>query len=270
MEWNEIERKAGRIGVSPQMVLREEVQKGILASMSLLGAFRYLIFQGGTASRLFYGNPRFSEDLDFVLREGEDFELHAIKEDIERQLSLDFHYIPEVDVYVQKKGNGMCRMLLKTRSEELAQRLVINIELFRVPSYLNSSLIMEYPPLNPVVRVEDREEMLADKLIAISLRRYLKGRDIWDIHYLHKLGIEAPAELIVKKGRDYGEEDIAKKMDEARKRLEKRGIPALKKELARFLPPSHYLQIKGSLEEVISTVISLLEIFVRRIEDEVE
>jgi len=46
-------------------VFQEEVQKAVLASLSRDEAFNHLVFQGGTALRLFYENPRFSEDSDF-------------------------------------------------------------------------------------------------------------------------------------------------------------------------------------------------------------
>ncbi len=54
------------LGIHSRMVFREEMQKVVLTAMALQGCFNNLVFQGGTALRLFHGNPRFSEDIDLV------------------------------------------------------------------------------------------------------------------------------------------------------------------------------------------------------------
>ncbi|RLF50674.1 MAG: nucleotidyl transferase AbiEii/AbiGii toxin family protein, partial [Thermoplasmata archaeon] len=75
MLWEEIIAKSEKIGATPTQVFQEEVQKVLLTSLSRDEAFNHIVFQGGTALRLFYGNPRFSEDLDFVLKQNETFDL---------------------------------------------------------------------------------------------------------------------------------------------------------------------------------------------------
>ncbi|MBA3044201.1 nucleotidyl transferase AbiEii/AbiGii toxin family protein, partial [archaeon] len=119
----------------------------------------------------------------------------------------------------------------------------------------NSPKILIYPPLNPVVRVEEREEILADKIIAIILRRYLKGRDIWDIHYLtDEMNVLTSQELLEKKIRDYGVGDFQKRIRESREKLLKEGVDALDREMKRFMPISTYNQLKISFEEIVESV----------------
>ena len=50
-------------------VLQEIVQHYVLASLARSGLFPEAIFHGGTCLRIFYGMSRFSEDLDFMLKE---------------------------------------------------------------------------------------------------------------------------------------------------------------------------------------------------------
>ena len=69
--WDEIIRKTENSGATVKYIFQEEVQKSVLAALALKGCFNNLVFQGGTALRLFYNNPRFSEDIDLVLKEGE-------------------------------------------------------------------------------------------------------------------------------------------------------------------------------------------------------
>jgi predicted nucleotidyltransferase component of viral defense system len=68
MLWDEIIDKSKLEKVNPKQILREEIQKSFLALFSQEGYFEKMVFQGGTALRLFYGNPRFSEDIDLVFR----------------------------------------------------------------------------------------------------------------------------------------------------------------------------------------------------------
>ena len=78
MLWDEIIEKTDRLGVPRKRVFQEEMQKAVLTALAIKGCFNNLVFQGGSALRLFYGNPRFSEDIDLVLKEGgESFELSS-------------------------------------------------------------------------------------------------------------------------------------------------------------------------------------------------
>lgn len=51
----------------PYEALREILQEIILYALSDAGFFTHAVFYGGTALRILYGLPRFSEDLDFSL-----------------------------------------------------------------------------------------------------------------------------------------------------------------------------------------------------------
>ena len=168
MSWNEIIQQGRKLGVSPAFILREEVQKASLASLSRMGAFNNIVFQGGTAIRHFYASPRFSEDLDFVLREGSEFDLASRRMELENLLSPTLYYLEgKATVKVQKDSVEAQRLAITVKSKELPQRLLINMELFYIPSYHNSPRILALPPLNPVVRIEDKEELLADKIVAV-------------------------------------------------------------------------------------------------------
>ena len=50
-----------------QQALRQVMQEIALAGLYRTGFFEKTAFYGGSALRIFYGLPRFSEDLDFSL-----------------------------------------------------------------------------------------------------------------------------------------------------------------------------------------------------------
>ncbi|HAJ95387.1 MAG TPA: hypothetical protein DCP02_04045 [Actinobacteria bacterium] len=55
------------ISVSYEQVVREEYEMIILKKLYESGQGKSFVFKGGTALRLAYGSPRFSEDLDFTV-----------------------------------------------------------------------------------------------------------------------------------------------------------------------------------------------------------
>ena len=73
-------------------LVKEGLQEIILQSLSETGFFNHALFHGGTCLRILHGLDRFSEDLDFTLREK----------------NLDFDLEPYLDSIVSKmKGFGL-------------------------------------------------------------------------------------------------------------------------------------------------------------------
>ena len=67
MEQSIAEQKARELKIDKTQVVREYWELIVLKGLYESPFGRYLIFKGGTALRLTYGSPRFSEDLDFSL-----------------------------------------------------------------------------------------------------------------------------------------------------------------------------------------------------------
>lgn len=55
--------------IEEQQAIREITQEVVLAALGRGDFFKQALFQGGTCLRIFYGLNRFSEDMDFILRE---------------------------------------------------------------------------------------------------------------------------------------------------------------------------------------------------------
>lgn len=240
------------------MIFREELQKAILTSFSKEGVFQNIVFQGGTALRLFYDNPRYSEDLDFVLREDSpSINIGNFLKKTKDFIGHSYSFLEGVKTRTQKKESDFQRYIIKTTSEDPEQRVRINIELFDLPSYLNETKILSFSPFQPVVRVERPEEILVDKVAALSGRKYIKGRDLWDIYFLTEqkdLSVDLP--LLLKKIKDYhmDKSDLIDELNEIGTRLEKEGKDILDTELKRFLSPSLYQYYHDDLDTVLASV----------------
>lgn len=75
-----------RLGISQEQVVREEYEIIILKMLFESEVGKSFVFKGGTALRLAYGSPRFSEDLDFsVIGDFDKRKLKALLEKIAAQ-----------------------------------------------------------------------------------------------------------------------------------------------------------------------------------------
>ena len=259
MLWDELLILSRKMQAPEKLIFLEEVQKAILTALSQKGCFNTVVFQGGTALRLFHGNIRFSEDIDFVLKDcKKDYKLEVHLSTIKRFVHDSFPFLENVSVTVQKQTPEIQRYVLKTYSDISGQRLRVHIELASIPSYNNHPRILAFPPFQPVVRVEDPLEILADKVTALTLRPYIKGRDLWDIYYLTtERNISIPWDLVYRKMQDYNstESDFFEKMRGTLLEVNIKGEKILKNELERFLPHSILEEYRLSIPDIIKTVV---------------
>ncbi|MFW6121475.1 MAG: nucleotidyl transferase AbiEii/AbiGii toxin family protein [Petrotogales bacterium] len=263
MTWEDIVNSSKKMKVKTYQVFQEKIQKSILTSLSREGVFNKLVFQGGTSLHFFYGNPRFSEDLHFVLRQGiNNCDLTPTTSKIQSFIGDVFPYLEDVNVNVQKNNSDLQRFIVRTISNIPEQTLRIHIEVAKVPSYLNQPRILDYPPLNPAVRVEHASEILADKVTALGSRPYLKGRDIWDIYFLIvEKDISIPWDLVIQKAKDYGNTiaELKKGIITASKRIKGEDISILSNEMKRFLPKPLLDQYSEVFDEITTRVAQEVE-----------
>lgn len=258
MHWEDVKRTAEHTGADIGLVFQEDVQKTVLTALSRKELFNHLVFQGGTALRLFYGNPRFSEDLDFVTLEGKSTDVLVKNVDhIQKFAEESYPFLNGVEVKVQK-DDDLKRLVLKTRSDDRNQRSRVHIEAFQVPSYDSSPRILDHQPFHPSVRVESMGEILCDKLVALIGRDYIKGRDLWDVHYLvQERDISIDWGLVEKKLDDYGVKDI--EPSATLNKCKGEGSKALDNEMKRFLPKDIYRDYEERFNTIIELSCELLD-----------
>ena len=200
-------------------VLRPVVEKELLhhdifREMGAAGLLAGLTFIGGTCLRACYGSPRLSGDLDFT--GGADFrreDLAGLAEVLTERLSTRYELPVRVSEPKQTSGRvSTWKLRIETRPEQRhlpAQR--IHLDICALPSYdarpmtLRNLYEVDLGTSGLILRAESREEILADKLIALAFRENrLKNRDLWDIAWLTQRGVELPVALIPRKIRDHG------------------------------------------------------------------
>ena len=175
--------------------LREILQELILAALGRTEFFCKAAFHGGTQLRIFHGLKRFSEDLDFALKEediGFSFSpyLDKVKAELESfGVKAEITDRSKADSNVKKaflKDDSIIRILnlrfLKDiGSRQTPRKLRIKLEVDSRPpagaTYESFPLAFPFPSS---VTSFDLSSAFSGKMHALLCREYVKGRDWYD------------------------------------------------------------------------------------------
>ncbi len=176
-----------------------QAEKDYFQNILLFILYQYygksLIFKGGTALSKCYGSPRFSEDLD----------LFRIKFEMETR-----EYEVGMKIILRIKGplytgitHSLCRLVIDIsfRENVLPPPIVKTIGRF----------MEEVPEFDVFVMQE--KEILAEKVRAVLTRA--KARDIYDLWFLLRKGVDFDLNLVNKKLEYYGMKWSMEKFTEA-------------------------------------------------------
>lgn len=241
------------------VVEKELLHRDILRELGEAGFLAGLTFIGGTCLRACYGSERLSEDLDFT--GGADFERDDLSElAVVLTGRLGTRYGLPVRVSEPVKTSvrvSTWKITIETRPGRKhlpAQR--IHLDICAIPSHdprpmmLRNLYEVDMGTSGLILQAQSREEILADKIIALALRENrVKNRDLWDIAWLVQRGVEFPAKLISLKVRDHQREET-EFVDLLRTRIQGlKSNPEMRrdfiKEMHRFLPAA---TVRGTVE----------------------
>ena len=184
----------------------EALQLILLDNLYAQSGSEHIIFQGGTALRWVYSGMRFSEDLDFVT--------HLQAGDLEKILSKMFQNTKNActaqfgpgraEYKIKEVRKQATKMFFIYRPEGQRERIAVKLEFETLkaghdPEFdkhilrdlplvagmvAGGELVIPYS--SSIVLAETPEEILSDKIRAIYERKFLKGRDIYDIWWIVK------------------------------------------------------------------------------------
>ena len=187
--------------------LKEIVQEIILFALWRADFFEVAAFQGGTSLRILHGMSRFSEDIDFILREpnpGFQWRPHLDKI---AETCEEFGIAPEV-LDKQRMDSNVKAALIKDTSianqlnlrfynQKSDKRLTIKLEIDANPP---AGSDFEYTylsfPVDYEVCHQDPSSNFAFKIHTLLCRPYLKGRDWYDFNWYIAQNISPKIELL--------------------------------------------------------------------------
>lgn len=204
--------------------IKEVVQEIMLCGLSRAGFFKAATFYGGTALRIFYGLDRFSEDLDFSLKESNPlFDFAEYIPMLEKEIqSYGLNFSIEVkEKSIESniksaflKGNTKEHILMFYADEKLTPSIGSN-DLIKIkfevnidpPNYATFETKYKLLPIPYEIVLYDMPSLFAGKIHAVICRGWknrVKGRDLYDyVFYISrgtKLNLKHLAARLVQSG----------------------------------------------------------------------
>jgi predicted nucleotidyltransferase component of viral defense system len=208
--------------------IREITQEVALAALSRTDFFKYSVFQGGTCLRIFYGLNRFSEDLDFILKEpNRNFKLQPHLQSLSEELEaygykIDITDRSKTDIAVRKafiKDDSIGKVLQLNHVGKKGpfRKIRIKLEVDTNPPSGSQTEIkyLDFPFVSSVT-VQNKPSLFAGKVHALLCREYIKGRDWYDFLWYTSQGIEINYQFLASALRQQGpwkEQDIDVNLD---------------------------------------------------------
>ena len=206
-------------------VAREFCQHLFLRSFYQQKGSERVMFKGGTALKIAYGSPRFSEDLDFsgfgvYIRQIEDWVLATLGE---TELSTI-----GVDIQESKATSGGYLAILNYQLYDYRVRVQLEISL-REQNDVQGQGVLITPEILPAYTLTLLPEtrLIEEKISALLTRK--KPRDFFDIYFLLRKGLITPK--------------MKPNLDTVKGILQKLEMN-FDRELSQFLPRSHHTMIR--------------------------
>lgn len=180
------EMLAKNLQISKDKVVQEEYEMLLLKELYESEFGQYLIFKGGTALRLVYGSPRFSDDLDFT----------ALKK-IESKKIFDFlekivNKYPETSLIEVREKFFTIFGKIRVKSGILEYPFSIKIEIskrrgkwVKDKDFTDRVIRSETSVFSVLARVASLEKILGEKKDALKNRE--AARDIFDYWFINQL-----------------------------------------------------------------------------------
>jgi|GEM_PF-227960 len=184
MDQNELKKLIQELKISADQILREEAEMRFLYSLAKHSLGHKVIFYGGTALRLAYNSPRFSEDIDLL-----EVRKTSFKE-FKSCLKTVIKENPNWLIKDIKNKRYTLFALILVKEEKLKHNFTIKIELHKPikKPVLNESLLLIKSPtsiLEPLILVPGLEKLKTLKIDAIINRK--KARDVFDLWYISRI-----------------------------------------------------------------------------------
>lgn len=245
---------------------------------ALMGARRWeageLIFQGGTSLHLSHGSPRFSEDLDFLVRR--DLKVETLRTQLQARLEAQ-PWIPR-DLHLQVKAakhdHNPVTFVVALSGEDVIGAVRVKLELWKTAPEAIAGVQASVAPVRLIsgpaagatahVPTAELEEIYADKVFALAARSHLKPRDVFDLHWLVKSARVLPTvdpEAMRVRFATYPNTTHAMWRDAALARIKvlQNSVREIQTDLQRWLPSTIPLSLRDVVEMVANSAGALDE-----------
>lgn len=173
-------------------IVREYFQHVFLSKLYVLPESEKFLFKGGSALRIIYGSPRFSEDLDFSLFAVPPHETKKIAENFFIKILAG---IEQVGIHVQigKKSNVTTGGYFGIATFRMMDYQPVDVEINisgrngRAVRGDVDSVASDFVPTYSIIHLPQQE--LVEEKIFGALRERKKPRDYYDLYFMMRRGM---------------------------------------------------------------------------------
>ena len=229
IEQRQLQKQAERQQTTLGNITREYFQHLFLLHLYQEKGSEGLLFKGGTALRIIWQSPRFSEDLDFTgIKSG----MGKIESLMEATLSKIENEGVSTDIVESKKTSGGYLAIFGFKTQDYQGRVQVEISLRSARQDQGTASLIQSDLILPYTLVHLQEALLVGEKIQACLTRG-KPRDFYDLYFILR-------SRMAFKDAFFQDKNLKNKILDIIKRTKIN----FKRELKEFLPVSQHMVIK--------------------------
>lgn len=230
IEKRQVQKLTERWQATTDNIVREYFQQLFLSYLYQEKGSNSLLFKGGTALRIIWQSPRFSEDLDFT---GINVSIKKIEALMEGALAkMEMEGI-QTEIVESKSTSGGYLAIFQFKTDEYESRIQIEVSLRNGKKSVGIAVLIQSELVMPYMLVHLKEEILVFEKIQACLTRG-KARDFYDLYFILRSRMAFKDAFLKDK-------QLKSKII----KVVKSGKLDFRRELKTFLPVSQHMVIKG-------------------------
>lgn len=239
IERRQIQNLAQTWQTTTDNVVREYFQQLFLSRLYQEKGSDSLLFKGGTALRIIWQSPRFSEDLDFT---GVNITIKEIETLMEEALAkIEMEGI-QTEIVESKSTSGGYLAIFQFKTSEYKSQVQIEISLRNGKKAPQTAVLVQSDLVAPYTLIHLKEDLLVVEKIRACLARG-KARDFYDLYFILRSRMSFKEAFIQDKQLKRKILDVIKS-----------GKLDFKRELKAFLPVNQHMIIKGFPEILVTEI----------------
>ncbi|MBI2438225.1 MAG: nucleotidyl transferase AbiEii/AbiGii toxin family protein [Lentisphaerae bacterium] len=239
IETRQIQELAQAWQTTRENVIREYFQQLFLARLYQEKSSDKLLFKGGTALRIIWQSPRFSEDLDFT---GSYISIKGIEALMANALAqMELEGI-QTEIAESKSTSGGYLAVFHLKTGEYKGRIQIEVSLRNGKKRSGTAALIQSDLVVPYMLIHLKEEILVAEKIRACLTRG-KARDFYDLYFILRSRLAFKEAFIQDK-----------RLKAKILAVIQSGKLDFKRELKLFLPISQHIVIQGFPDILITEI----------------
>lgn len=209
MDEAELGRRAGLENIPSGILEKDYVLSVMLIHLGKIDILDYLVFKGGTAiKKIYYPEARFSEDLDFNFYQidGEKI-FKKINKNLDQEITDSVEFTKTKDFNQSNTGLNFRVGYIGPLNHENSIKIDLSGREKLLEPKTVSQILHDYPDLSKTEDVNiptmSRRGILSEKCRALMMRA--ESKDLYDIWYLTKQGVEFDIDMVKEKHTGYEE-----------------------------------------------------------------